>query len=295
MTGLFYSCEDVLEKKSNEQKERITITGSNTELDLVTKLISIYKNEQNPDLNFAVSGGGSNEGIFKLINGEVDIANSSRIISSGDLRIAGLNKVKPVQAIIAMDAVAIITHPMLGVDSLSIIQLRQIFAGELTNWKEVGGPDKEIKLFGRDDYSGTFTFIKDKFLGDHDFVQFSALPDQKSIVNAVRQDIGGIGYVGIGSIVDEKGRPDGSIWAVNLYIDGGQAHSPFELRPVQSGEYPLSRPLFQYFNGRPEGMMLNLLEFELSQKGQEIVRSMGYFPITDFHKQMNLDNGIYFE
>ncbi len=284
------SCHDKSIEKNVKYHYRIS--GSDTELELVASLVKTYHENSMSKAIFEMHGGGSSKGIKQLLNGQADIANSSRLITSDDLfENNALNK-NIVQAIIAMDAIAIITHTHLGVQNLSLAQLSNIFSGKITNWKEVGGPDRTIHIYGRDSNSGTQAFLKNKLVGDGNFTEINVLKNQKDILEAVRKDSCGVGYVGIGEIRDEMERPDASIWAVNLYIEGGKPFSPYELRPVQTGDYPLSRPLLQYFNGKPRNELLKLLEFELSPAGQELVRQMGYFPITDIHRQINTENGL---
>lgn len=291
-TVIMTSCSDKLEQE--DTKTTIAIQGSNTELELVRSLITGFHESNGVQASFNVTGGGSNEGIAHLIHGDIQVANASRLMSTDELQLAKEKGVSAVQAIIAMDAIAIITNADLGVDSLSIIELRSVLDGTITNWKEVGGPDLPITIYSRDKNSGTYSFMTGKFLGDKDFGKAIVKSKPEEIVEAVRNDKSAIGYVGIGSIMDGSGSPDGSIWTMNLYADGGKAISPFELRAVQSGEYPLSRPLLQYFSQKPKGALLALLKYELSQEGQERVRDAGYFQITDFHKGINKENGIFF-
>ncbi len=291
---VFFACkEDIADLPKST--ESVMLKGSNTELDLVSRLIGAFSQQSNTMTNFELSGGGSNQGIDDLIHGNIDIANASRLMNEEEYAVAEEHGISPVQAIIAMDAVAIITHPRLGVDSLSLDHLSAIFSGKILNWKEVGGPDLPIKIYGRDDHSGTHTFIKRKLLGEQPITEYFSLPDPLTVLEAVKNEPAGIGYVDIGSIIDENRKPNGRIWAMNLYIDGQKAHSPYEYLAVVSGEYPLTRPLVQYFKEFPEGATLDLLKFELSQEGQQIVRNFGYFPITETHKQINRIQGILFE
>lgn len=291
---VFFACKEEVGQSEDSAGTVVILKGSNTELSLVRQLVAAYSDQCNLPLNAELSGGGSNQGIQDLIHGRIDVANASRLMSEEEYLIAADNGVKPVQAIIAMDAIAIITHPRLGVDSLSLDQLKRILSGDILNWKEVGGPDLKIKIYGRDESSGTHTYIKRKLLGNEPFAPYYELPDPTTILEAVKNEPAGFGYVDIGCIIDDKGKPNGRIWAMNLYIDGQKAHSPYEYLAVVSGEYPLTRPLVQYFRERPAGQLMELLKFELSKNGQQIVRQFGYYPITDIHKQINRSEGIPF-
>lgn len=289
---LFNSCKE--DQSIHPTGSTITIEGSNTEYELVSALASEFQKSGDGRTEISVLGGGSNDGMNKFLEGKIDILNSSRLINDEEISTAIGNGIAATQAIIAMDAVAIITNPKLGIDSLSLGDLRAIFSGKLTNWKEFGGIDLPIHIYNRDESSGTYSYIRRKMVGESQLASYKEVSSPAQLLEYVKRDLGGIAYIGVGSLFDEGGRPDGSIWAMNLYIDEGKAFSPYELVAVKSGDYPLTRPLLQYFKQFPEGEILEFLKFSLSDKGQEIVRKSGYFAVTDFQKQINKENGIVF-
>ncbi len=289
---LLNACKE--DREIRTKNEEIIIEGSNTEFDLVNKLVLEFQAAHNDQVKMSVKGGGSNEGMNKFLEGKIDILNSSRLINDEEVSTAVSNGITATQAIIAMDAVAIITNPKLGIDSLSLSDLRAIFSGELTNWKELDGPDLPIHIYNRDKSSGTHSYIRRKMVGEKELASYREVASPDQLMQLVKGDLAGIAYIGVGSLFDKEGRPDGSIWAMNLYIDGGKAFSPYELVAVKSGDYPLTRPLLQYFKKFPEGEILDFLKFTLSEKGQEVVRKSGYFAVTDFQKQINKENGIVF-
>lgn len=272
----------------------LKIKGSETELSIVQDLIDTYKAD-NDGVEIEVTGGGSGTGIQALINGEVDVANSSRQITEAELAEAEKNGVDPVAVIFGVDAVAVVTNSKLGVDSLSIMQLRDIFRGQIKNWKEVGGPDMEITLYGRNATSGTYGYFQQRVVKGNYCTDMNELGGNEEIVNSVIDDKSGIGYVGAGFLMDENGKPRSDMWAMMIYIDGDRAYSPYEVYAVNSGDYPMVRPLYQYCNGDPEGNLLDFLKFELSAEGQNIIRRHGYFQINDNHRLLNQNRaGIHF-
>ena len=155
--------ENNLEIADFVRRNTLIIKGSDTELEMVKDLTKEYA-FQNSDITVDISGGGSQLGIEALINNEADIANSSRPMKSKEINRAKKNGVNPIPIMFSVDALAIITNSELGVDSLSTDDLTQIFSGKLTNWKDFGGPDLEITIYGRDSNSGTSSYIKDKFI-----------------------------------------------------------------------------------------------------------------------------------
>ncbi|MBC9813042.1 PstS family phosphate ABC transporter substrate-binding protein [Crocinitomicaceae bacterium CZZ-1] len=273
-------------QKATEQTDSYTIKGSDSELELIRILANNFE-EEHPMTRLSISGGGSAYGVQELIKGAVDAANSSRMITREELTQAQEKGINPVPIIIATDAVAIITNPKLKMDSLSIFQVRDILSGTITNWKEIGGPDQVITVYGRDYSSGTREFLKKTVLKSNFAANSKELKTSKEIIESVKKDIGGIGYVSVGTLMDENHKPNGEVWATYLYLENNRAVSPYEFKSVESGDYPLKRPLFQYFNGWPKGDLLQYVEFELSEKGQAIIRENGYFPITHFHEHLN--------
>jgi len=284
---LFISCETT----SESSRDIISIKGSDTEFELVTSLATAFSEKEN--IVIEVEGEGSTVGLDLLINGEIDVANSSREMTDDEFAQANNNGIEPIQAIIAMDAIAFITHPTLGIDSLSIIQVQKILSGEIKNWKELGGEDLPIRLYGRNENSGTYKFIESRFVFQEGFrSDAKALESNRAIIEAVKADPAGIGYVGAGFIMNSEGKPLADIWAMYLYTDGDHAYSPYQATAVINGDYPLIRPLYQYFNGKPQGDLEKFLKFELSEEGQQIIRDNGFFPISSLFESINRKYGI---
>lgn len=280
------------EKMLNDDK--IVIKGSDTEFKMVNDLANLYNEKTGEPFN--VVGEGTSTGISGLINGEVHIANCSRAIYSDELEEAKSKGVDPVPAIIAVDAIALISNPHNPVDSISTIELQAIFSGDIHNWKKLGGPDREINFYGRNESSGTYKFLEDRFVRYEGFsYKMKEMESNDQILEEVMNDTFALGYVGAGFLMDENGRPNPDIWAMYLYTEGDHsAYSPYETSAVINGDYPLVRPLYQYFNGIPTGKIAEFLKFELSDEGQDIIRSHGFFRITSQYKSENERNGILF-
>ena len=192
----------------------------------------------------------------------------------------------------SVDALAIITNSKLGVDSLSTEQLTQVFSGQIPNWKDLGGPNLPIVIFGRDSTSGTYSYLKDKFVKAPYSAKMEHLHGNADIVKAVQSSVAGIGYVGVGYLMDENGKPNGNIWAMPIYIKGSPAYSPYEVTAVKNGDYILTRPLYQYINGKPNASIFDFIMSELTLKGQNIIKQHGYFPINDYQTEINKLNGL---
>lgn len=280
--------------KKNEIENVIRIKGSNTEYKMVEELALAFGKRRH--CNFEMDGEGTSTGIEALIQGKADIANSSRMITAHEIQEAESCGIRLVPVVVAVDAIAFISNPHNRVDSLSTIQIKGILSGEIDNWKQVGGLDRKIVLCGRNEKSGTYKFLEDKFVKDSGFAPATKkLPGNQEIVDAVIRDTFAIGYVGAGFIMDSKGKPNSKIWAVYIYTEGeNEAYSPYQTMAVIRGDYPLVRPLYQYFNGIPKGNLLDFLKFELSEEGQAIIRANGFFPLTSQMERENYLHGVVF-
>ena len=272
---------------------KIEIAGSDTLLQLVSGLAESYS-KQNPNVKISVTGGGSGAGIASLINGNIDIADASRKIKQEELDNAAANGVKPFEFVIANDMLSVIVNEDNPVKKLTIDQLSEIFKGNITNWKQVGGDDKEITLYGRQSTSGTYTFfMEDVVKGDYS-PEMRNLEGNQAILDAVKQDSSGIGYAGLGYIADESGNKVSGINVIEVSKNNLDYFSPLNKQDL--AVYPISRALFQYFSKKPEkgSAAYNFLMFELGKGGQDIVKQSGFMELTSSdvaHNNQKL-NGI---
>jgi len=284
---MIYGCG----KKGTEQVS-VQVRGSDTEVNLVQRLAEEFM-KTDPDLSISVTGGGSGTGIAALINKQTDIANSSRSMKEKELQQAKDKGVDPVGIVFALDGLALIVHESVAVDSLNLGEVAKIFKGEITTWSEVGGPDTEISLYGRQSNSGTYVYFRDNVLKGDYSLRARRMNGTSQIVEAVKQDKAAIGYVGIGYAVNEKGAVVPGLKVLNISKDERSAAvSPLEAENVKSGLYSLSRPLYQYTDGKPSGKILEFIQFELSEKGQQLVEKEGYYPVTPEHVEGNRKLGI---
>lgn len=262
------------------QSKMIQIKGSDTLVNLVQILAEAYM-EKNPDKPIAVLGGGSGTGIAALINGTCDIANHSRPMKDKEFTMAKDKGITPHKFIIAVDGLSVIVNANNPVSKLTMDQIGAMFRGEITNWKEVGGPDKSISLYGRQSNSGTFVFFQEHVLKNQNYSQdMKRMNGNAQIVEGVMTDNDGIGYVGVGYVVDKNGNPRQGIKILMVSKNASaDAYSPLNKAAVDSGDYPIARPLFQTTAGTLKGTVLDFLKFEMSPEGQKIVEAEGFFPI----------------
>ncbi|CAG5085022.1 substrate-binding domain-containing protein [Parvicella tangerina] len=262
------------------------LTGSETELELVKGIIATSENDKLAD--YEVVGGGSKLGIKRFIDGEAKFVNSSVRMSSNDkAKLKENGRYGLMEIVFALDAVAVITNAKVGVDSLSIFQLKRIFQGEAINWKEFGGEDLPIKVYRRNEDSGTNQFFWGKVLQGSYGKNAKVVASNDKMLETIESTPGSVGYLGIGTIRDKQGKPSDKVWAVNIYIEGDNAKSPYSFFDVVTENYYLARPLYQYFMVEDKDQFKELIQFELSPEGQSYIKEQGFFPITEEYAAMN--------
>lgn len=252
-------------------KQRVTIKGSDTMVILAQRWSELYPDKKN--VEFQVTGGGSGTGVAALINGTTDICSSSRPIKKDE--VAQLEKkfgYKGLEIRVAMDGLAIYVHKDNPVKQLSLAQIKDIFTGKFTNWKDVGGLNKPILLYSRENNSGTYEFFKEHVLNKQDFASNTQhMAGTAALINAVSKDPNSIGFGGAAYAKNVK--------AIAVSKDGsGKGVVPSD-KAIHSGEYPISRFLYFYLNQKPSGNIKKFIDWVISPAGQKVVTEVGYYPI----------------
>jgi len=245
----------------------IVIKGSTTVLPIAQKVAEVYM-KTNPDVRISISGGGSGNGIKALIDGSTDIADSSRFIKDKEVKLAVDNGRYPVPFAVAYDCIIPVVHPSNSITNLTLDQLKAIYKGEIKNWKDLGGPDRTIVVVSRDTSSGTYEVWEGKVMKKERVYPGALLQASNgAVVQAVSKNKNAIGYIGLGYL-------DASVKALSA---NGISGSP---ETTLNGTYPVSRPLYMFTAGWPNGDTLNFINFVMHpQKGQKYVAEVGYVPL----------------
>jgi len=252
-------------------EEKIIIDGSTT-VGPVAKAFAEYYMSMNPDVNITVSESGSGNGAKSLVNGMCDIADMSRFMKDNEFKAAVDKGRMPVAHVVAIDGIVIIVHPSNPVSGLTVAQVRDIYLGRITNWKDLGGPNVEIVMISRDTNSGTYeTFEGLVMKKEKIFEKAEYVGSNGAIRQRVQSTPAAIGYVGLG-FVDRSVKP--------LEIDGVVP----DMNTISSGIYPISRPLFMFTDGYPRlgSHLYRFITLYLTPKGQEIVEEIGFIPVTKY-------------
>lgn len=272
--GLVSACGGKLERPGAGgagASQTITIKGSDTMVILAQRWAERFRADH-PEITVQVSGGGSGTGIAALLNGTCDIANSSRPIKDREREQIRSTRHQEAQEFkVALDAIAVYVHASNEIPSLTLPQLKAIFRGEITNFRDVGGPDRTIVLYSRENNSGTYAYFKEHVLDDQDFAATAqTLPGTAAVINAVSRDPAGIGYGGIAY--------GSGVRAIPVAAADGAPVAP-TMQNATSGTYPLSRFLYLYTPGTPSPVVRQYIDFILSRAGQSVVEGVGFFPL----------------
>jgi phosphate transport system substrate-binding protein len=236
----------------------ITEAGSTTVQPLAEKLAGAFT-KNNPKVTITIQGGGTSVGIKSAADGTVDIGAASRELLPNELQL--------VKFTLARDGIAIIVNPKNAVSGLTKSQVKDIFSGKITNWKDVGGTDSGINVAAREEGSGTRTAFEELVMGTDRILSKAVLqPSNGALRQVVSGDTLSISFVSLGAI-------DSSVKA--LAIDGVAANEA----NAASGAYPVVRPLYFLTKAEPAGLVKTFIDFCLSQDGQSIVRAEGYVPV----------------
>jgi len=250
--------------KTNAQ-DKIVIDGSTT-VGPIAKAFAEYYMERNPGVAISVSESGSGNGAKSLINGACHIATMSRAMKENELAAAKEKGVTPVAHVVAMDGIALVVHPSNPVQGLTLDQVRNIFRGLITNWKELGGPDRPIVVISRDTNSGTYETFEELVMKKE---KMGEKTEYVGSNGAIRQRVlttpAAIGYVGLAFMEGVKA----------LTINGVEPSAD----TVIAGTYPVARPLFMYTNGQPEGHVAAFLGLKDTKDGHRLIEEIGFVPL----------------
>lgn len=246
---------------------QLIINGSTTVLPVMQKAGESFM-AAHPDIKLNISGGGSGNGIKALLEGQCQIAMSSRDMKDNEIKAAEAKGIHPVRTAIAVDAIVPIVNPSNSVKSITNAQLRDIYSGKITNWKELGGKDAKIVVISRDSSSGTFECWNELIMGKERVMPAALMQASNgAVVQTVSKNPSAIGYIGLGYLNNS---------VHGLSVDSKQPTA----ENARTKTWPIARKLYIYTNGNPEGDIRKLADYLLDgTKGQKDVAAVGYIPL----------------
>lgn len=259
----------------------IRVEGSDTMVNIAQAWAEQY-HLQHQEVVVQVLGGGSGVGIASLIDGNCDMANSSRLLKGDEKQKVAERRGKPaVEHVVGYDAMGIYVHPRNPIDTISIEQLAEIFGegGKLTRWSQLGvdmpdGVSDKIIRISRQNSSGTYGYFREHVLGKKRDMGLGSLDanGSKDAVALVGRTPSAIGYTGMGYATDE-------VKMVRVSPRGGGPAVAPSIENARNGKYPITRPLLVYTAGEVEGTLKEYMDWIMAPGGQEIVRQLGYVPL----------------
>lgn len=263
------------------QKSRIIqIKGSDTMVNMAQALVEDFSTDHS-DTYIAITGGGSGTGVAALISGTSDITLCSRDMTGYEIEMARERGVDPNEIHIASDGIAIVVAPSNPVTRLTKDELAGIFSGKITSWKQLGGPDRRIVALSRDRNSGTHIFFLEDIIkkgNKRSKEEFASsvlmMPSTQAIVEEVSANPEAIGYIGLGYACERTK-------LVAISKGPGYPYVLPTVKTASSGQYPVSRTLFFYTNGTPEGQVSEFIDFAMSPRGQKIITGTGFVPLSE--------------
>ncbi len=248
--------------------QKLVIKGSDTlGAKLVPMLAEDYK-ARNSGVTFEIAAEGSTTGLSAIIDSTAQIGMSSRRAKPTEMSAGTAKGVTLKPTIVAYDGIGVILNAGNPLSTLTKRQVEQIFAGDVTDWSQVGGTPGKISIYTRNTSSGTYADFKELAMKKRDYASSSQkMAGNEQIAAEVAKNPNGIGYVGLAYLHDP-----------GIKVASIEGAVPTE-ESVLAKAYPYARPTFYYTNGEPTGEAAKFVEFTLSDEGQKVVRKVGFVPV----------------
>ncbi|RYD98802.1 MAG: PstS family phosphate ABC transporter substrate-binding protein [Sphingobacteriales bacterium] len=259
----------------NTNNKAIKMKGSDTEVNLAVKLAEYYS-ETDKHFNIAISGGGSGLGITSLMNGQADIANSSRPLSEEEKLQFSAKGIELKTIVFAEDATAFVVHSSLPIDEITTENLNKILSGSVTNWRSIADIDLPVNIYGRQSSSGTYSFVKKKLK-----IEFTPsakeMTGNAQILEALKTDRSGIGYVGAGYISHDT-KVQQAVKVLKIKGPGdAPGISPIDEEAIRKKIYFFQRPLYQFVLAGSWDAVKPFIDFEKGPVGKKLIEASGYY------------------
>jgi len=273
ITALFYGCGPNEAAKTASTPtptptNQMVIVGSTTLLPVVEKAKEAFL-KRKPEIKINLNGGGSQIGINALVDGISDIAMSSRELKEEEKEKLRKKRMEAKGHIVAWDGIVPIVHPSNPVKNLTVSQLKDIYTGKVTDWKDVGGKKGAIVVLSRDNTSGTHEVWAEMVLNHEPVVAAAKLRGtSEAVMEGVASDPNAIGYDGIDYV-------EGNARVKSVSVDGVKATAA----AVSDRSYKIARPIYMFTRGNPSALVVEFMDFVLSPEGQALVKEAKFAPV----------------
>lgn len=237
--------------------DSITLAGSTAFQPFAEKLADQFM-QAHPEARVTVQGGGSAVGVQSALSGAADIGMADLVTLPPEA--AGLS-----QIVAARDGIAVVVHPDNPVGGLTLDQVRALFNGAMTNWREVGGPDAPVTVVSREAGSGTRTSFEE-IVGQIKLSPAALIQDSNGTIReTVANDRNALGYLSHG-LINDRIKP--------VTVDGYECSN----EAIKRGDYKVVRPIFLLTRGEPQGLAGQFIAYIRSAEGQRTIETSGLIP-----------------
>ena len=253
----------------------VRLTGAATMKEFGQRLTEWYSKKY-PAVKFEVTAVTPANSFAAMANGKAEVVQSSRrVLRSEEEALRARQEKKYVEIQVGTEIAGIAVNAANPVKELSLFQLRQVLSGSVKNWKQVGGNDAPIVIYGRDESSGVRSFLEDEFMGDEGISSSAkTFATNSAMLAALSKDPNGVAFGSVDIRQDAQTR----------FLGIKASASDKAIAPtgdaIRAKKYMLVRPLFFYFAGKPQGELKRFAEWTLSPEGQLVVEAVGYFPLN---------------
>jgi len=261
----------------------IRIEGSDTMVNVAQAWAENY-NQAHPEVKVQVLGGGSGVGIADLIDGNCDLANSSRKMEDKEIqRVKAKRSVEAKEHVVGYDALAVYVHKANPIDSISLEELAEIYGerGKISKWPQLGIDSKvlgseEITRVSRQNSSGTYAYFREAVLGKGRDYKLGSIDQSgsKDVIALIANTPSAIGYSGMGYAAP-------GVKMLRISKRKGEPGVFPTVENAKKGTYPITRPLLIYTAGEPDGRVKAFLDWILAREGQNVVLELGFVPVGD--------------
>lgn len=280
LATLLVGCSGVSDAPEQAAESIIRVEGSDTMVNIAQAWAEEY-HKRHPAVSVQVLGGGSGVGIASLIDGNCDMANTSRKMTAKEIARARAKRgAEPLEHVVGYDALAIYVHPSNPCDSISLEELAEIYGegGKITRWSQLGVPpplgDQQIVRVSRQNSSGTYAYFREVVLGPKRDYKLGSIDQSgsKDVVSLVAHTPAAIGYSGMGY-------KTGEVKELKVSRRKGEPGVAPSIENVNNGSYPITRPLQIYTIGEPTGLLKEYLDWIRGPEGEKVVLDLGYVPL----------------
>jgi phosphate transport system substrate-binding protein len=252
----------------------VRIASTNTMKEFGQRLADWYS-KKSRGVRFEIRAGEAHNSFAAMAGANAEIVQSSRqVLHAEEEALRSAQGKKYLELQVATEIAGLSVNNANPVKEMSLYDLRQVLSGTVKNWKQVGGNDAPINIYGRDGSSGVGSFLEEEFMGDLGISSHAkTFATNFAMFEAVGHDVNGIGY----GTIDPRLNPQVRFLAIKASSSGDGVLPTTEA--IHGKRYKLVRPLYFYFAGTPSGELLRFAQWVLSPDGQLVVEAAGYYPL----------------